>query len=88
MPCQTEVGATGAHKVTNYDDGEALVYQRNIVAGRGVFFEVDGFVLKVSIFILKSLFWRLAQNSTKMRAPARVWQGFQNIGHQLQNKAK
>ena len=40
--------------------------------GRGVFFEVDGVFFEVKVFILKSMFWRAAQNSAKMRAGARA----------------
>ena len=36
----------------------------------GIFFLVDGVFFEVTVFILKSMFWRAAQDSAKMRAGA------------------
>ena len=40
--------------------------------GEMFFVEADGFVVEVTVFILKSMFWRAARNSAKMRAGARA----------------
>ena len=42
---------------------DAIIIDRTVrKSSGGVFFEVDGFLFEVSVFILKSMSWRAAQN--------------------------